>query len=155
MGKRAQPDEATAVSGEKKVRQVYGDKGWLADQVDKVILRWSDEAPGEREALTPHRIAKQITNRDGGTPSTGAVTAVLDRFEKYGYVTLGTDPKQVKRITAKGVKDGRGGCQEAYHDRLIKEKQKARAAEAEARGEVKPERKPRTRKTKDEAVSAA
>jgi DNA-binding PadR family transcriptional regulator len=148
--KRAKPDTdetpQDTETSEKKVRRQMGDKGWLAEQVNKVILRWNDEDQATREQLTPHRIAKQITNREDETPSTGAVTAALVRMEKYGYITLGKEPLQVKRITAAGVKNGLGGCQEAYRERLLREKAKEREVVQAAKPAK--ERKPRAKKDK-------
>lgn len=62
----------------------------------------------EGESLTPHRIAKEVQQRRGAekAPSTGAVSAVLDRWEGIGFATLSPKPKAFGDYTDAGREKG-------------------------------------------------
>lgn len=63
---------------------------------------------GDGEHLTPHRIAKQIKEARGAdkSPSTGAVSSVLQRWESYGFATVSEKPKAFLDYTEAGREKG-------------------------------------------------
>jgi hypothetical protein len=71
---------------------------------------------GDDEALTPHRIARLIKEQDGldEAPSTGAVAAVLARWEKYGFAHLEEGPTAFGSYTADGVEHGLSALKERH-----------------------------------------
>ena len=79
---RATPD-TDAVTGPQ--RRHFG-RGWLAEEVDALCRKGGDEA------LTVHNLRSKITNADGEHPSTGAVSAVLQRWQEGGYCKLTKKP---------------------------------------------------------------
>lgn len=92
---------------------------------------------GDGEHLTPHRIAKEIKNRDGldETPSTGAVASVLDRWVKYGFAVLNDKPKAFVGYTDAGRTDGLSALKKNYAEKQKAAKAAAKAAENAANGE--------------------
>lgn len=63
---------------------------------------------GEGEFLTPHRIGKYVQQNLGSekAPSTGAVSAVLDRWAGIGFATLVEKPKAFGDYTDAGREKG-------------------------------------------------
>lgn len=80
--------------------------------------------------LTPHRIAKAIAERDGldKPPSTGAVAAVLDRWDNYGFADIGEGPVRFVDYTEAGRTEGLTALKAKHREKLRAE----RAAEKEA-----------------------
>jgi hypothetical protein len=110
---KAKADKAPKVPKEKKERKPASERrgrGLLEADVltitDKFVK--GDVTLGDDEALTPHRIANFIKDQDGldEAPSTGAVAAVLARWDKYGFVTLSDKPVAFASYTEAGVSDG-------------------------------------------------
>lgn len=69
------------------------------------------------EYLTPHRIAKKIVEvmePDSNAPSTGAVSAVLKRFEKYGFIACHSRPYAFADYTDRGRTDGLRALREEW-----------------------------------------
>jgi hypothetical protein len=93
-------------------------KGGLEVAVQKVVLDWSAGVPGEREDCTVKYLSEQVYKNESGVlekaPSLGAVAAVLDRWEKYGYVLLGHKPVRVIGLTPDGRKNGLDWCRARY-----------------------------------------
>lgn len=86
----------------------------------------------EGQVLTPHRISALVHERRGGegkAPSAGAVSAVLERWEKYGFATLGTKPAAFVDYTDAGREKGLTAMK-AEHRQALKD---ARAAEKAAK----------------------
>lgn len=80
--------------------------------------------------LTPHRIAKAIAERDGldKPPSTGAVAAVLDRWDNYGFADIGEGPVRFVDYTEAGRTEGLTALKAKHREKLRAE----RAAEKES-----------------------
>jgi hypothetical protein len=92
---KATPAEATE-SGEKKGRRSMGGRGWLANEVEKILRKRSTETVSVGE------IVKGITNREGEHPSTGAVAAVILRWGSEGYIKVKHErPMSFNGYTAK------------------------------------------------------
>lgn len=114
-------------------------KGWLQNEVLETLEKieaGNVELPPGRE-ITPHLIAKIIAVIRGEEkpPSTGAVTAVLTRWTKYGFITVNEKPFSFKAFTPQGEKYGLEGCYDRYKAALAKEK----AQEAPANKQVVPQ----------------
>lgn len=92
-----------------KRRATLGGRGHLAAQIEK-ILRQSEagKLKGVDGPLTVHRIASLIAYEAGGAPSTGAVSAAIDRWEAGGYIKVTGKPKAFDGFTSKwtAAKDG-------------------------------------------------
>ena len=93
--KKPIPAEATR---EKQGRRSFGNRGWLAVDVDKYL----------RSAKTPETpvsvgtIVKAVTNSEGEHPSTGAVAACIQRWGEQGYCKVKTTrPLSFNGYTAK------------------------------------------------------
>lgn len=65
-------------------RKSYGHRGWLAEEVEKVLRKTPTETVPVGE------IVKKITNSEGEHPSTGAVAAVINRWAEGGYIKVKT-----------------------------------------------------------------
>jgi hypothetical protein len=66
--------------------------------------------------LTPHRIAGLVEKQfpKDGKPSSGAVSAVLARWEEIGFAIVGSSPVHFRRLTAKGKRDGFDALRDAH-----------------------------------------
>jgi hypothetical protein len=149
--------------GEKSGRRVLGPRGHLQTDVKKVIdmVLEGTMVIEDGAKLTPHRIAQlvadyrtKVTGVDAEVPSTGAVSAVFQRWADNGIALFYESPKAFKAYTAAAKKHGVQG--------LLDKKKEDRRAErarlkAEANGEVveaKPaKRAPRKRAAKKAAAS--
>lgn len=82
------------------------------------------------KTLTPHRIATEIAVRtkDEYQPSTGAVSAVLDRWVEYGYALAHPKPFAFKSISARGKKEGLDALKAKHRDKLKAERAAAKDA---------------------------
>jgi hypothetical protein len=83
--KEAKVAKASAVAeenSEKKGRRSFGHRGWLAEEVEKILRKDRD-----RQVAVSALVA-EITNSQGENPSSGAVAAVLKRWNEQGYVKL-------------------------------------------------------------------
>lgn len=67
---------------EKATRRSFGERGWLAVEVDK-LLRKTPDGP-----VTVGAIVKAVKNSEGENPSTGAVAACITRWGEAGYVKV-------------------------------------------------------------------
>lgn len=90
-------------------------KGSLEGAVQRVVLEWLELPVMQRiEGLAVKEIADRVYEKEGAAlekpPSLGAVAAVLDRWEKYGYVLLGTKPVRVVALTPDGTQNGLDWC---------------------------------------------
>lgn len=90
-------------------------KGSLESAVQRVVLEWMERPVMERiEGLVVKDIAERVYEKEGAAldkpPSLGAVGAVLDRWNKYGYVMLGAKPVRVISLTKDGVEKGLEWC---------------------------------------------
>lgn len=122
---------ATATKDDKSTTTGRG-RGELEAKVMKVTEAFEDgkiDLP-DGQALTPHFIAKQIAKNEGleKPPSTGAVSAVIKRWEEYGYALTDDKPFAYRRISAAGKKQGLDTLKEKHREKLRQE----RAAEREA-----------------------
>lgn len=92
----------------------------------------------EDKVLTPHYIALAIEKAFGydEPPSTGAVAAVLNRWNQYGYARFGDTPFHFTGLTERGESEGlaslRESFKEARKEERRREREAARAAAAEA-----------------------
>jgi hypothetical protein len=86
---------------------------------------------GSDEALTPHRIATFIGNKEGQEkPSGGAVAAVLARWDVIGYALTNEKPFSYRRATAAGQKQGLDALKAKHHAKVRAERAAAKAAQA-------------------------
>lgn len=97
----------------------------VTDKFVQGKLNLEDDKP-----LTPHRIARLIQKQDGldEPPSTGAVSAVLDRWNKYGFANVSTKPTAFQSYTDAGVNEGLTALKEQHSAKL--KAQRAAAKEA-------------------------
>ena len=90
----------------------------LAKEVQKILDAYENGKMKVEEGrtLTPSLIANAVQHRKkmDAPPSTGAVTAVLDRWADYGYITLHPKPKAFKAFTAAGKRDGLAALKEKH-----------------------------------------
>lgn len=83
----------------------------------------------EGKTLTPHRIAQMIGEMKGeDTPSSGAVAAILKRWEEYGYALTHDKPYAFRRTSAAGQKQGLDALKEKHRDKLKAERAAAKAS---------------------------
>lgn len=99
------------------------------DLEPEVLAVCTDYANGKLKVeggkpLTPHRVAAVVGERrkGGAAPSVGAVAAVFDRWEKYGFALFTAAPKAFKAISAAGKKDGLAGTKAKYRESQKKAK---------------------------------
>ena len=111
-------------------RNKLGPNAWLQDAILKVC---EDFAAGkldlEGKTLTPHRIASLIEtpNEPGKHPSSGAVSAALDRWVGYKFITVHEKPKAFKAFTAAGKKEGLEAMVKKHTAALSKARKAAKA----------------------------
>ena len=74
------PPEVTSTP--KQGRRSFGPRGWLAREVDKILRKTPDATVPVGE------VVKKITNSNGEHPSTGAVSACIQRWGEQGYVKV-------------------------------------------------------------------
>lgn len=124
--------------GEKSGRRVLGPRGHLQTDVKKVIdmvlegtMQIEDGAK-----LTPHRVAQLVadfktheTGVEAEVPSTGAVSAVFQRWSDNGVARFHESPKAFKEYTAAAKKLGVQGM-------LDKKKEERRAERARLKAEA-------------------
>lgn len=132
-----QHDTEQAIMAEKKKaakkatkKKAVGERGALERSVSKVVEQYENgkvDLP-EGKTLTPHLIAKQIADNGDRpeAPSTGAVAAVIQRWEKYGYALTHDKPFAFKRVSAQGQKIGLDGCKQKHREKAAAERAKAR-----------------------------
>lgn len=71
----------------------------------------------EGKTLTPHMIAKLIADKTGDdAPSSGAVAAILKRWDEYGFALTHDKPLAFKRYSAKGQKEGLDALKEKHRE---------------------------------------
>lgn len=99
----------------------------------------------EDQALTPHRIAQAVKNADNldKPPSTGAVQAILKRWEGIGFAVVSTGPIAFKEYTTEagtvGLKALKERAAKPRKPRKAAEPTEAEVVEAEV---VEPEAEP-------------
>lgn len=110
---------AEAADPDKKGRRSMGGRGWLASEVEKILRKRS------AETVSVGEIVKAITNKEGESPSTGAVAAVIIRWGAEGYIKVKNErPMSFNGFTAKW-KDSN---LDAFLEAEKVKRQKARAA---------------------------
>jgi hypothetical protein len=86
-------------------------RGQLEDQVNEICSTWVVEQ--YKMACTPQYIAEEIARKEGiKAPSTGAIAACFDRWEKIGYATIGRKPTRFISYTEEAVEHGLGWIKE-------------------------------------------
>lgn len=148
MAKRSKPKtEKNATTEEPKASNGNGEKkadkrsdasarrgrGELEAQVKEITEAYEkDESSAglpEGKTLTPHRIAQIIGEQNGGdAPSSGAVAAILNRWNEYGYALLHDKPLAFKRTSAKGQKEGLDSLKEKHREAKKAERAAAKAS---------------------------
>lgn len=101
-------------------------RGWLESDVKRLLERVrSGEIATPDGGLTPHRVAALLAEVEGldSKPSTGAVAAIFDRWEKIGAAVFASGPRRFEDFT--------DAAKAAGIDAL---KAQARAARADATG---------------------
>lgn len=84
----------------------YRQRGQLEAEVQKVANR---AMMGEfDELMTPQVIAEIID--PSNPPSTGAIGAVFNRWERIGYAKIHRKPLYFQRLTVEGMRDGLEAC---------------------------------------------
>lgn len=84
----------------------------------------------EGEHLTPHRIAKLIQEKDSleKPPSTGAVAAVLGRWQEYGFAVVNPKPLAFVDYTDDARNVGLTALKEQHSNKLRAERAEKKAA---------------------------
>jgi hypothetical protein len=73
---------------------------------------------GSEELCTPNYISDEIARlHHVPPPSTGAIHAVLNRWEAQGFAIIGHKPMRFISYTVDGLKIGLDGCKEVYKRR--------------------------------------
>lgn len=104
-------------------------KGELEAAVLDVVQSFDDGhvTLDEGKTLTPHTIAKIIGDGDeDNTPSPGAISATLKRWELIGFILVHDKPYAYRRLTAKGKNKGLDALKEQHRDKLKAERAAAR-----------------------------
>lgn len=108
--------------GEKQTRRPGGERGWLAAEIDKVLRK-------EDASMSVNDIVSKVTNVHGEHPSSGAVSAALQRWAEQGYIeTTAGRPLSFKKFTRKYAQKTLADFLEDQRE----ERRKARAAAKEA-----------------------
>lgn len=98
---KAPAAKPAADDGDKKGRRSFGNRGWLAVEVDKFLRKTAPEG-----TVSVGEIVKNVKNSAGEHPSTGAVAACITRWHEQGYCKIKTSrPLSFNGFTAKW-KDG-------------------------------------------------
>lgn len=106
----------------------YRGRGQLEYEVLEVVRVWVSDPAEDEEICTPKLVAERILALRGGmTPSTGAIQAVWDRWEKLG---IATQAKKPARFT--GWVGDFDGTADALDRIKAAKKRQAKAAKAEA-----------------------
>lgn len=126
-------------------------RGWLAAMVLKICTQFvQGKLPKteleEGQTLTPHRVAKIVGKRkQSDPPSTGAVTAVFDRWAEFGFATFHDKPKAFEAFTKEGAELGLQGM----IDKRNEERKSARAVVRDAAKAEKDAEKAAAKAVKD------
>lgn len=82
-------------------------RGELEDMVDMLCKRWimRDLLAGV-EDCTSEWLAKEATELDGRSTSTGGITGILRRWDELGYAIIEDGPTRFVSFTAKGMQVG-------------------------------------------------
>lgn len=86
-------------------------RGGLEFWVQRECLAWILDHD-EGELCTPKFLSAEIARVEGiKPPSQGAISAVFDRWERYGYARIGRDrPQRFLGLTEQGEKQGLDWC---------------------------------------------
>lgn len=80
-------------------------RGQLEDQVNEVCSTWVVEQI--KLPCTPVYISEEIARKEGiKAPSTGAIAAVFDRWERIGYAVIGKKPTRFLQYTEDAIEHG-------------------------------------------------
>jgi hypothetical protein len=80
-------------------------RGELEGQVNNICIIWVVEA--EQFPCTPQYVSEEIARLKGiKSPSTGAISAVFDRWEKIGYAEIGRKPIRFLAFTDQAIEHG-------------------------------------------------
>jgi len=112
-------------------------RGWLESDIEKLIKAiQSGEVTIDPVGapLTPHLLSKTLTNVEGlaKAPSTGAVSAVLDRWVNVGAAETSSRPYAFVDFTPQAKEHGIAGLKQAIKDQRKAEKQAQKDADTEA-----------------------
>lgn len=87
-------DRGNREDGSMILRRTLGERGHLANEVEKILRQFEGgKLSGVEAPLTVHKVRSMITNSLGENPSTGAVSAVFDRWAAEGYIKMSDKPK--------------------------------------------------------------
>ena len=131
----AEAEPAVEAAEEKAPRRP---KGWLANDVrivcDKLVRGEISLPDGTKP--TPHHVARLVQKLDSleKAPSTGAVNAVFQRWEEYGYATFSSEPRAFVDFTDEGRTVGLSGLLAGRAE----QRKAARAAEKAAKAAEAP-----------------
>lgn len=85
-------------------------RGWLESDVKAITDRYvtGEFTVKDDKPLTPHRLADAVKTEGelGSAPSTGAVSAVLHRWVKLGFITVSEKPFAFLDYTEEGRTEG-------------------------------------------------
>ncbi len=133
--KRANAAPAPKRNEDEIKHRTYFGKGWLAESIEKLFRKVEAGAnvkgleKGTR--LTVNKIRTLVANSAGDPPSTGAVSAVLDRWSRDGYIKVTAKPTSFDGFTARYTA-AKGGSLEKFlgdtRDAKKKERQARKAA---------------------------
>jgi hypothetical protein len=118
-------------------------RGWLASDVKQVCDKFitGEIVLPEGKMLTPHRVASLVKELDNleKAPSAGAVSAVFNRWEEYGFVRMNAKPYAFADYTDEGRNVGLNGLIEARQAQRKTERAAAKTTAPEAPAEAAPE----------------
>lgn len=95
-----------------KPARARSERGALESQVEALVKKYD----GTGVVLTPHKVAHLLAE-DGvrdKAPSSGAVSAVFDRWKACGAATFSTKPYAFTEFTAAAKADGIAACKAAH-----------------------------------------
>ncbi len=113
-------DEHLEVTATGRVR-----KGGLESAVQRVVLTWLEGADLQKriEGFVVKDISAAVFENEGAAldkpPSLGAIGAVLDRWDTYGYVLLGKKPVRVIGLTPDGQEKGLDWCRARFKKQKV------------------------------------
>lgn len=112
-----------------KHRRTLGGRGHLAADVEKILRKAeAGTLKGIEGPLTVHKVRALITNEIGENPSTGAVSAVFDRWAEKGYIKVEDKPMAFKAYGAKWTA-AKGGSLDKFLTVEKEARAKAKAAD--------------------------
>lgn len=116
-------------NGEKvtgKARRHFG-RGWLAEAIDGIFRKVEAGTLVHDGPLTVSALRSLVANSEGEQPSTGAVSAVLDRWSKEGYIKVSGKPVAFTGFTRSYVAE-KGAGLESFLETSKNRRRRARLA---------------------------